>query len=385
MWKKLSAFLAVCMLSVFAHANPNNFSAYPLLVPSGASNILNVNFEINNLSQVVGETTTKGVPSEEIATVWTGQKPTQLLFPGTTFENAASINDAGLTAGTITTTSGTNYAFRDGPGGLQILHGINNSSSGASAINNSGMVVGDTETLNTSTGTDVARDTAWANSSPINLDVNALSASVATAVSNSGVVVGYCQDFSNPSVYSQIAFSWKSGKTTYLLNLGSAKDSEALAVNHSGVAGGYSENNSGKVHGVEWDAAGKIHDLGSLTSGGWSTVTDLNDSGEAVGAASDASGDEVAVLFADNQILELNSFLPSSFGYHLTDALSINDNDQIVAEGYDGENFGVFVLTPDPTAFIIAQIGAVPEPASIGAILFGVAVASRFCRRRSVR
>jgi len=116
------------------------------------------------------------------------------------------------------------------------------------------------------------------------------------------------------------------------------------AVNSSGACVGLGAWGPG-VKAYKRNADGSIVDLG-LGGGVQSWAADLNDKGLAVGAHVDGSSKVTACVFrGDGTVIDLDSLV--SAPYHLTDAIGINNKNQIVADGKDGSGHThAFLLTP---------------------------------------
>jgi hypothetical protein len=56
----------------------------------------------------------------------------------------------------------------------------------------------------------------------------------------------------------------------------------------------------------------------------------LNDRGEATGATADMSGNMRAILWRDNSLVDLNSFIPADLPLYLTVGSSMDNSGQIV-------------------------------------------------------
>ena len=190
------------------------------------------------------------------------------------------------------------------------------------------------------------------------------------AINASGQVTGY---------------SYLSGATGYyhafLTMNGGMKDLGTLAGGTSSI--GQSVNAPGQVAGVSYFAngtyraflteasGGTMHDLGTLTTGGSSYAYGVNNKGQVVGYATTASGVTDAFLYQDGKMVDLNSLADAIPGVHLTEALAINNNGSILAEGIDamGQTQAYLLLT------------ATPEPASLA--MMGVGLGFGWRRRRS--
>jgi len=87
-------------------------------------------------------------------------------------------------------------------------------------------------------------------------------------------------------------------------------------------------------------------DLGTLTGGTWSEAFDVNDYGDVVGWARTADYHVHAVLWVDEQIIDLNTVEGIPAGWVLAEARGINNAGQIVGRGVFGGSDRAFLLTP---------------------------------------
>ena len=126
------------------------------------------------------------------------------------------------------------------------------------------------------------------------------------------------------------AFLYSSGKMTDLGSVGSidgVEDIESMSMSSNGQIAG-------------WAASGTafVYSNGTIThpSNFWPNA--INDNGVTVGASSIDSGGKVQ---------DLNSLIPAGSGDHISNATAINDNGQIIANGFDTANTeAALLLTP---------------------------------------
>src|SRR5215213_10055145 len=173
----------------------------------------------------------------------------------------------------------------------------------------------------------------------------------ATAINNSGQVVGNSVDGN----WSSHAFLYKDDgdpNTADMKELGTlgGTDSQAYGINTSGQVVGYSDTSSGEYHAFLYDGSAtlKLQDLGTL--GGNSTAWDINASSQVVGYSYTSAGAKHAFLKESGQpMIDLNSLIPADSGWTIRDARAINTDGQIAATG-DKEGVGQHALLLTPTS-----------------------------------
>ena len=177
----------------------------------------------------------------------------------------------------------------------------------------------------------------------------------AYAVNNTGQVVGYSETATSPSH----AFIWT--PSVGFTNLGTLKGdvaSAAYALNSTGEVVGYSAPGGlapagSEEHAFSWTTSGGMVDLGALTSNDVSIARGINDEGEIVGNS--VGGTSLGFLYTKSTgMVSLDSLLaPSNQGWVITNAKGINDSGQIAADGYSLATNSIIhslLLTPVPAA-----------------------------------
>src|SRR5437870_537917 len=98
----------------------------------------------------------------------------------------------------------------------------------------------------------------------------------------------------------------------------------------------------------------------------------MNDLGQVVGNAklSYLGTDLRAFLYEDGSTIDLNTVLPRDSGWTLGAATGINDNGQIVGNGYYHNQIHAFLLSP-----------VVPEPGTLCLLAFGAVLWLAYTRR----
>jgi len=287
----------------------------------GSSSIAN---DVNNAGQVVGTSYTTG-DAARYAALWNGAVPINLGSLGGV-GGATAINDTGQIVGY--SDGGNTATFWNGTTAPVALGTLGGTVSSASGINSSGQIAGHS----TLTGPTQLRATLWNGTTPTSLGFGSLSgaAGYGNGINEVGQVVGAVQIVTD-SVTSH-AVLWDGGILIDLGTLG-GKNSTALAVSNTGQIVGWSDvSGSGYRHATLWNGA---------------TATDLND------------------------VLDTETL---SVGWLLLDAADINDSGWIVGTAYN--------TVTDQIQGYLLSISSVPEPATYALMLFGFGVPGVFARRR---
>lgn len=141
------------------------------------------------------------------------------------------------------------------------------------------------------------------------------------AINNNGVVVGDTFDISIGRVRS---FVWRDGVVEFLPPLTEGFSATAYDVNEEGEATGVSYVQMSVQHAVKWLADGTAIDMGTLggeDSFGW----DISDSGQIAGSSDRPDGVRHPCLWEDGQMIDLGDLGRPSGG-----AKAINESRQLV-------------------------------------------------------
>ncbi len=304
-------------------------------------------FGINKKGQVVGQ-------SSYHAFSWDDGTMTDLgTLMGGQQSSAEDINAISQVVGwsQISGGDGERHAFLRQNGAMQDLGTLGGLESGATAINDSGQVVGFAEIVDNSDPTDpyyYPHAFLWQNGIMQDLGILSGNVSYATDINQAGQVVGAAEYNSDASH----AVLWQNGVIQDLGTLG-GDYSWANAVNNAGQVVGSSSLPNTESHAFLWQN-GAMQDLGTLGEG--SNAIDINDSGQVVGTSYLANWVQHAFLWENGQMKDLNALIPTDSGWVLGQAHGINKRGQIV--GYGGLNSQVhaFLLTPHLPVLIVPGI-----------------------------
>jgi len=284
---------------------------------------------------------------------------------------AYGINDSGQLVGYVAMVngSGPTYAFLYSDGIMTLISTLAESSfsSEATAINNSGQIVGGS--VNNTVAFLYTPGTGITN---IATPVPGYSvANVATAINNSGQVVGYSQITAYPG---EAAFLYSNGSLTYLPTPAQAPSLVGAPAGFQAIAYGINNNSQviGSIAGYFTSTSlanttqaflysdGSMTALGTL-GGPDSVAYGINDSGQVVGyswttgpiAPPPVSAPIDAFLYSNGTMIDLNSLLPANSGWRLTEATAINNSGQIVGQGFYNGELHAFLLTQVTFASLI--------------------------------
>jgi probable HAF family extracellular repeat protein len=296
---------------------------------------------------------------------------TDLGSLGGFFSSATAINNSGQVVGTADASDGSWHAFLYSGGKMIDLGNLGGAQAYANAINNSGQVVG---TWMPSPG--LYHGFLYSGGKMTDLGTFGGWRAEATGINDSGLIVGtrYNQDS------SRHGFTYSGGKVTDLPT-GDKTWSYAYAVNNAGqVAGEYAGTDSGwkgyviskgKLTALYSDPSKYSVSASALNSWGQvplmgapgTTPYGINDSGQVVGSGTTSSGQQHAFLFQNGKMFDLNDLISPESHWDLIKAKGINNHGQIVGEG----------INPDGTrhAFMLTPVSEAPEPGSLTLLSVG--------------
>jgi probable HAF family extracellular repeat protein len=272
---------------------------------------------------------------------------TEFSITGAQWLSAEAINNRGEVVGWYTNANGYDRAFLWKNGTLTELGTLSgDNSSSAADINDKGQVVGYSTFIDSESMSSGARPFLWEGGVMKSLGItNAIA--YATAINNSGQVVGYksVQSTDPDLEYSPIvAVTWQDGVAKELDTLTSTSDrsSEARDINDYGQIAGSSITTSGTNHAVVWEN-GVIKDLfpSDILS---SDLSGINSFGHTVGQR-----DVTPFLHSNSQYVALNDAitLEQCSDLVLSTVTAINSLGQIVGSAYDSDyNSHSLILTP---------------------------------------
>jgi len=184
-----------------------------------------------------------------------------------------------------------------------------------------------------------------------------------TAISDTGTVVGLWDNGQRDKNYRSIShlFVWHPGdkhRTIVGTHSGPEFTPEPIAPNAISRANqviGTIEQPRSSYHAAFWER-GKTHILGTLPGGDYSSARAINASGQIVGFSNISTGKNShshVVLWEKGKVRDLSPLIPSGTQWsRLENAVDINDQGQIIGEGYFAGKPHVhgYLLTPIPAA-----------------------------------
>ncbi len=325
----------------------------------------NFALDINASGAVTGNSRTTASSLPLNAYSWGGPGPAQNIgvLPGSnSFSRGYAINNAGVIVGE--SDNNNSRAFRwDAVNGMTELLSIAGTSGGvAHDINNAGVIVG------ISSNGQASRPTRWTNGVASDLgsiDGQANTFGRAWGINDAGDAVGFSRRQSTPSSIAQ-ATLWRDSSVVNLGSLQPDSFSEAFAISDIDVAVGAAVSGTTRSgtpirRAVRWDLSGPtptITDLGSLGRT-FAEAKDVNDAGQIVGFVTNISGlSDRAFLWENGVMTDLNDLLPANSGWVLRSAEGINEQGWITGFGTFNGATRAFVLVPEPVSLALLAVGA---------------------------
>jgi len=332
--------------------------------------------DINDSGQIAGGSTTPGT-SYPNAVAWIDGQVINITGEGVSGASATAVSSDGTVVGGSDSLGLSAFRWKNGV--LTPLMNPIACCSGATALNDAGLIIGHASLNGPNTPND---GVMWDNGTVIPLgtlggtlchpyDINALQQIVGTS------------DQKNNGEY--LAFIWQNGTMVPLPGLGGTFDG-AHAISDQGIAVGFAAPGPFGRRAVKW-VNGKVIPLSSL-GGGLSSAQDINESGWIVGDAwTSPQAGTTAALWIGEQGLDLTRRSLLQPGDRLYDARGVNESGQIVGEGFfvdgspglPGGTFLGYMLTPlrlgdvdgddavnvDDLLAVINGWGACPLPLSV--------------------
>jgi probable HAF family extracellular repeat protein len=301
---------------------------------------------LNDAGEVAGISET---PTASIATMFSGGKATSISTLGSSVSLANAINRSGEIAGWNSYDSNPNFdpqAFLYSNGSMQNINSPSLFPSGTEAygINNAGEVVG-TGYINSST----FHAFLYSGGKMKDLGPSGAFQATAYAINTTGQIVGTYSLNSGASG----TFLYTNGKMTTLRNPAGSSGGFGVAINDSGEIVGSLYPSVGGSHAAKFSNGAWI-DLGNFPGAQGSGANAINASGQIVGTAIFPStykpfrpGKHVPVISTASGLVDLNTMISSGTGFTLTDAVDINQSGQILCDATNANgNEHAVLLSP---------------------------------------
>jgi probable HAF family extracellular repeat protein len=288
-------------------------------------------YALNDAGEAAGVSET---PTAAIATMFSGGKVASISTLGSSVSIANAINGSGEIVGWNSYDSNANFdpqAFVYSNGSMLNINSATLFPSGteANGINNSGEVVG-TGYLSASN----FHAFLYSGGKMKDLGPSGAFQASAYAINTSGQIVG------SYSLNSGVSgtFLYTNGMMTTVPNPAGTRGAFGVAINDNGEIVGALYPSAGGSHAAKF-SDGEWTDLGNFPGATGSEANAINTAGEIVGTAifppiykPFRAGKHVAVISTAGGLVNLNTLIPSGSGFTLTDAVGINDAGQILCD-----------------------------------------------------
>jgi probable HAF family extracellular repeat protein len=295
------------------------------------SNSVSQGSALNNAGEAAGSSET---PTAAIATMFSGGKATSISTLGSSVSLANAINDSGEIAGWNSYNSNPNFdpqAFLYSNGSMQNINSPSLFASGTEAygINNAGEVVG-TGYLSAST----FHAFLYSGGKMKDIGPSGAFQASAYAINTSGQIVGTYSLNSGASG----TFLYTNGTMTKLPNPAGTSGGFGIAINDNGEIVGALYPAAGGSHVAKF-SNGAWADLGNFPGAQGSGATAINSAGQIVGTAifpptykPFKAGKHVPLISTASGLVNLNTLILPATGFTLTDAIDISESGQILCD-----------------------------------------------------
>jgi probable HAF family extracellular repeat protein len=255
---------------------------------------------------------------------------------------ANGMNNMGQIVGYADTAQGERRAFVYDTKGMHELGTLGGGFSLAYAINDEGVIVGSSPTP-----VGDVRAVRYEESGPVDLGTLGGSYSQARAINSAGQVTGQSDNESA----ERHAFLYSGNVMGDLGTLGGIS-SFGYGINDAGKVVGQSTEARGQQRAFIYDGA-EMRELKGLVPDAYGIAIDINNADVVVGMSSGGASQFTfsAVLF-DPVLgtIDLNNLINPNSGWHLSEAIGINESGQIIGRGFfeSREGSSSFLLTPVP-------------------------------------
>jgi probable HAF family extracellular repeat protein len=158
---------------------------------------------------------------------------------------------------------------------------------------------------------------------------------LANDLNNRGEVVGLSFTAGDSN---QRAFLWENGS---FRDLGGSPGefTGAAAINEAGAAAGFTYlAGDTLLHAALWRHVGQLIDLGSVDNDPCAFAQALNDNDQVVGESTDCQNFVRGFLWENGSMVDLNTLIPPTSPLHVTYAFAINARGEIAVDGDDANN-----------------------------------------------